>query len=223
MTTLAVDSRRVSVLFVARGSEYLTLPVDCYDERRDARTFDGAGPVVAHPPCRLWCMLRRWSTAPQDEKQLAYFALRTVRRNGGVLEHPAGSLFWAAASLPKPGEPPDAFGGWTLAVSQKWWGHRARKRTWLYIVGCGIKDIPQVPYHMRAAEAVCGGPGLGKGRRVLSEAERERTPRLFAWWLEELASRCEPASRCLAERVPGAAPERISRQEAERLPGGEAE
>jgi hypothetical protein len=212
MTTLAIDRRRVAVLFVAEGSEYLSMPVDCYDARRDARTFRGPGPVVAHPPCRLWSMLRHWSTAPDSERALALFALEVVRRNGGVLEHPAWSKLWDAAALPLPGEAADSFGGWTLAVSQKWWGHRARKRTWLYIVGCKPGDVPALPIHMRPHQAVCGGPGARAGAARLGDRERNHTPRAFAWWLEELASRCERPAAC--------EPERASIAECERAPAG---
>lgn len=223
MTTLAIDARRVSVLFVARDSEYFSLPVDCYDARRDALTFRGIGPVIAHPPCRLWSMLRSFSTAPEGERELAHFALLVVRRNGGVLEHPAGSKFWPAAGLPRPGAPPDQFGGWTLPVSQKWWGHRARKRTWLYIVGCAPADVPAMPIHMRPHQVVCAGPGSTSRLPGLGQLERDRTPRAFAWWFEELASRCERPAARLAEYRSHTIPERCSIAEPERAPARESE
>lgn len=66
-------------------------------------------------------------------------ALASVRRWGGVLEHPAASAAWAAFGLL---EPPraggwvvaDWFGGWTCCVDQGHYGHRAQKATWLYAV-----------------------------------------------------------------------------------------
>lgn len=44
---------RVAVLFAREDSVYKTLPeCEVYDMARDARTYDGPWPVVAHPPCR---------------------------------------------------------------------------------------------------------------------------------------------------------------------------
>lgn len=193
--TLHNDARRVTVLFAHRRSEYWSLPVEVYDERRDARTDQGLGPVVAHPPCRLWCRLRGLSTAPESERDLAYYARDQVRRRGGVLEHPAHSIFWAAGGLPLPaaGAEPvrDEFGGWTLAVNQRWWGHRAEKPTWLYIVGCAPREIPELPLSFTPASHTCGrSTKRGTVLRALEKADRDLTPRSFAWWLEELASRC---------------------------------
>ena len=51
----------VVVLFVRADSIYKTLPgVECYDEARDARTWPGGCPVVAHPPCRTWGTNSLW-------------------------------------------------------------------------------------------------------------------------------------------------------------------
>ena len=44
---------QVAVLFARADSIYKTLPgCDVYDIKRDARTWPGGCPVVAHPPCR---------------------------------------------------------------------------------------------------------------------------------------------------------------------------
>lgn len=197
MTQLALDSRRVSVLFAHRLSAYFDLPVDVYDERRDARSFinAGGGPVIAHPPCRLWSRMRGLSTAPESEKELAFFAVEQVRRFGGVLEHPAHSKLWRTAYLPLPGKHHctpefDEFGGWTLVVSQKWFGHRAEKMTWLYIVGCSPIDVPEMPLHLGEASHTCGYSRGARPRPECTKNERDLTPIAFAWWLEELASRC---------------------------------
>ena len=74
----------VAVLFVDKKSIYKTLPgVDAYDVDRDAHTFPGGMPVVAHPPCRTWGKLAHMSTASDDDHQLAVWAVEQVRIWGG--------------------------------------------------------------------------------------------------------------------------------------------
>lgn len=195
-------SNTVAILFARADSVYKSLPgCDVYDAERDALTWPGGCPVVAHPPCRLWGRLRHFAKSPdpEAEKALALWAVEMVRRWSGVLEHPASSKLWPAAGLPKPGER-DAWGGWTLAVPQMWWGHRAEKKTWLYIVGVEPRDLPDIPLRLGAAECVIrldkrrpDGTHIRKGdadyRPFLNEAEREGTPLDFARWLVELARR----------------------------------
>jgi hypothetical protein len=49
----------VAVLFARADSNYKSLPgTDVYDIERDARTYDGPHPVVAHPLYRAWGRLR---------------------------------------------------------------------------------------------------------------------------------------------------------------------
>jgi hypothetical protein len=60
-----------------------------------------------------------------------------VRQYGGVLEHPADSRAWAAFNLNSPPRSggwvaADFDGGWTCYVEQGFYGHAARKGTWLY-------------------------------------------------------------------------------------------
>lgn len=114
----------------------------CWDEARDARTYAGPGPVVAHPPCGRWCGLaklneRRWGAKVGEDGGCFQAALSAIANYGGVLEHPAFSLAWAAYGLDRP-----PFGRWLLAgdawfteVHQVAYGHAARKRTWLIYSG----------------------------------------------------------------------------------------
>lgn len=191
----------VAVLFAREDSIYKQMQgCDVYDIKRDARTWSGGSPVVAHPPCRAWGRLRKFAKPRPDEKELALFAVEQVRRFGGVLEHPEGSTLWPTAGLPAPGQR-DVFGGWTLPVYQCWFGHRAEKATLLYIVGCEPRDIPEFPLALGEATHVIAqhrtlrdGSRLKKGmpgwRPEVTKREREHTPELFAKWLVSLADRC---------------------------------
>lgn len=169
-----------AVLYARRTSVYHDLASDVYDEDRDARTFHRSCPVVAHPPCRAWGRLRGFSKHPASELALGVHAVRTVQRCGGVVEHPAHSLLWSACDLPWPGFPRDVHSGWTLPVDQSWWGHRAPKATWLYIVGVSPDELPAMPFHLGQAEGRIASMG---------KPEREATPPAFAKWLLELARR----------------------------------
>lgn len=180
---------RVAVLFARADSAYKTIAgCDVYDIERDARTFPGGIPVVAHPPCRAWGRLRQFSKPRPDEKALGPWAVEQVRREGGVLEHPAESTLFATCGMPRPGRFPDDHGGWTVAIDQFIFGHRAEKATWLYIVGCGPDDIPYMP--IRSGRPThCIRPGKTYPRLPsVTKPEREHTPPDLARWLVELAS-----------------------------------
>lgn len=141
---------KVAALFVRADSVYKTMPgVDCYDEKRDARTFAGDMPVVAHPPCKRWSSLNNLVLVRYPEKAAEFahgndgglfdFALRTVRAHGGVLEHPAQSRAWRKFDLPAP-----AFnrwqrgvcGGWCIELDQAAFGHAK---------GLGMTEHPHDP------------------------------------------------------------------------------
>ena len=159
MPTVEKTRCTVAVLFARADSCYKALPdCDVWDSERDARNWPGGCPVVAHPPCRAWSGLRHMANPRSDEKNLARLAVALVREFGGVLEHPAGSTLWTAQRLPMPGER-DQWGGWTLPIVQQWWGHRAEKRTWLYIVGCDPRDVPTMPMVLGKAPCICGTSG----------------------------------------------------------------
>lgn len=191
----------VTVLFARRDSVYKKLPgIDVWDIERDARLWPGGTPVIAHPPCRAWGRLRHFAKPRCDEKELARYAVRQVRQFGGVLEHPSASTLWTVDGLPKPGHRDDC-GGWTLGITQHWFGHRAEKATWLYIVGCEPSQTPQIQMLLGDATHVISqrhrladGSRLKKGmpgwRPETSKNERERTPYKLAVWLVELARRC---------------------------------
>lgn len=75
------------------------------------------------------------------EMLLAFWCLRLVIRNGGVLEQPAYSRLWSAASLPRPGDTTSAPALWSIAVDQSNFGHRTTKPTWLLFAGVDPKAL----------------------------------------------------------------------------------
>ncbi len=141
----------VACLFIDAMGVYPGLPeTDCWDIKRDARKYEGAAPVVAHPPCQLWGRFAhvnyaRWGgdhNKPGNDQGCFLSALNNVRRCGGVLEHPAFSDAWKHYGLPRPpGERPCSGweGGkddeWVCEIWQSAYGHKARKRTWLFYRG----------------------------------------------------------------------------------------
>jgi hypothetical protein len=126
---------RVAALFVdARGIYSGRDDVDVWDEARDARLYDGALPVVAHPPCQTWGNFARSGMTLRplgDDDGCFASALANVRRVGGVLEHPANSSAWAAHGLHRPlsrGWHAADFGGGGRARSNKATTGTARAR-----------------------------------------------------------------------------------------------
>ena len=139
-----MDRGMIAALYVQPNGVYAGLPgVEVWDEAMDARTYAGPHHVVAHPPCQRWG--RFWHGSPRKPHQFALgddggcfaSALAAVRAWGGVLEHPADSHAWRAFKLKAPPRsggwvPADFEGGWTCYVEQGFYGHAARKGTWLY-------------------------------------------------------------------------------------------
>jgi hypothetical protein len=154
----------VAVLFCdPRGSYSQVEGVDLWDEKRDARLYAGPHPVIAHPPCSRWCRLAglveaRWGHKRGEDGGCFASALDSVRRWGGVLEHPAYSDAWIEFQLPEPnrggGWQRGLCGGWSCHVEQGAYGHVARKSTWLYAHGTtppamlwGKSGVPGQDWH----------------------------------------------------------------------------
>ena len=153
----------IAALYVETDGHYFGLPdVDPWDVTRDAMRYDGAHPVVAHPPCTRWCALaglvqHRYGYRVGDDGGTFAHAIDCVRCFGGVLEHPAYSKAWPRYDLHAP---PRSGGwvraglldpGWVCHVEQAQYGHSARKATWLYAVGC---DLPSLRWGATPAERV---------------------------------------------------------------------
>lgn len=144
--TIPGTTFRVAALYVQPDGCYAAMPdVDPWPEARDARTYNGTLPVVAHPPCATWGRYHQKAGGLGNDDGCFAAALASVRRCGGAIEHPANSQAWDRFGLPAPMEGRDEQGGWTLAVFQSWWGHESIKPTWLYIVGVDRACIYPAP------------------------------------------------------------------------------
>jgi len=170
----------VAVLCVAPNSTYHQMPnARCYDKHRNAMTFKGDRPVVAHPPCRAWSAYTAHQAKPEPgEKELGLACAAWLRTCGGVLEQPAHSRLFAAAGLPLPNESSGAL--WTIEVDQSWWGTPTAKRTWLcfsHVPRSGVR----CPLTLRARG------GDHRRWQLLSHAARSATPPAFAAWLLAIA------------------------------------
>lgn len=190
----------VAALFVETNGVYCGLPdVDPWDVTRDARKYAGPDPVVAHPPCERWG--RYWSGGPSararrtlgDDGGCFESALASVRRWGGVLEHPEASHAWRRFGV---AAPPRSGGwtiardgiGWTCCVEQGHYGHPARKATWLYAVGialpvltwgkCEGRSRLDEGFHSKAERAAARAAGRRPVKR-LSRRQNIDTPIAF--------------------------------------------
>jgi hypothetical protein len=171
--------RRVAVLCVSPKSIYKRLPfVDAYDKARDARTYFGDDPIVAHPPCRAWSAFCSHQAKPTPgEKDLAVFCVEAIRKNGGVLEHPAHSRLWKALDLPTPSDGL-VDGLWTIEVKQSWFGDARRKSTWLLLSGVDLVSVPVRPH---------SDANSRQKWNSMSKAARAATSLVFAEWLLDIA------------------------------------
>jgi hypothetical protein len=173
----------IAALYVETDGCYFGVPgVDPWDIERDARTYEGQHPVVAHPPCQRWGRFWHGSTRKPHQFKMGddggcfALALHDVRRCGGVIEHPADSHAWDRFRINKP----PRNGGWvkardtqdnewTCCVYQGNYGHLAGKPTWLYVSGVPREYLPELRWgkteqriHPRALEL----HGYEKARRI---------------------------------------------------------
>lgn len=207
MTIAALYVHPGGVYYGIDGIEPWGLP------EKDARKYRGPHPVIAHPPCKRWG--RYWFGGPSakvrrklgDDDGCFAAAIAAVRKCGGVLEHPEGSHAWRAFGLvppPKSGAWVAAgdFVGWTCCVEQGHYGHRARKATWLYVVGArelpsliwgkaGGKERMDDGFHSKEeARAARSSPDYVPRKR-LSAYERLATPIPFRDLLISIASKVD--------------------------------
>jgi len=198
---------KVAAIFVdPRGPYPRKLGADmCWTKDRDARQYTESYPVVAHPPCQVWTNMayvnyKRWGgdhNRPGNDAGCFKLALDTTRRCGGVLEHPAFSRAWAAYGLwfPYPGkwlqmsDPTE----WVCEVWQSAYGHKCRKRTWLFYKS----RLPEFKPYDANWERPKGSHQIGyhdqrgkdRNKPTVSKREASESPVQFAEWLICLAHR----------------------------------
>lgn len=195
----------ISALFVETNGCYFGIDgVDPWDINRDARLYDGANPIVAHPPCQRWGKFAKGSMTKQiydvgDDGGCFESALSCLKRCGGVLEHPASSKAWAAFKIKRPDKRGWAFddthGLWVGEVEQGHYGHRARKKTWLLVCGPKPPELIWGPSPQRLPEKRLAERGYKSARRCgivacMSSKQRQRTPVEFRDLLLGIAARC---------------------------------
>lgn len=195
----------IAALFVLKNGPYFSDGFDAWDEERDARGYSGPYPVIAHPPCERWG--RYWGGGPSakvrrklgDDDGCFESALRSVRRFGGVLEHPEASHAFKRYGLPIPRyqggwTEADEFGGRACCVAQGHYGHRAQKMTWLYAVGTDYPELrwgrcqgkTRLDLGFHSAKERRRAVRTGVAQR-LSKRQRAETPIEFRELLREFA------------------------------------
>lgn len=187
----------IAALYVVADGPYTGIAgVDPWPEDRDARKYAGPYPVVAHSPCETWGKYaKRYGRVGQDGGCFKA-ALACVRKWGGVLEHPEGSLAFDAFKIPKPPargwSDPDKFGGRSCLVYQGHYGHRAPKPTWLYKIAGLFPELhwgPTPPRDLSHLDSVARKRAIKTGIcQRLSKRQRKLTPDLFRDLLIALAS-----------------------------------
>lgn len=216
--------RKVAALYVMPDGPYANLPdVDLWDEKRDARLYQGPYPAVAHPPCERWG--RYWGGGPMlhgterqkikgDDGGCFAHALWAVRTFGGVIEHPEGSHAWGWFGIRRPPQSggwvdADEFGGLTCCVAQGNYGHRAQKLTWLYACKVRVFELKwgltpwltriDEGFHSKRERARLIKTGVCQR---LSKRQRTITPEPFRDVLLKLARSAENGDEILNEEVP---------------------
>lgn len=197
---------KVAALFVDRRGPYWNREdVDAWDIERDARSYNGDAPAVAHPPCHLWVNMAAVNWKRYQRQIPAWYpggsdggcfaaALAVIMRVGGVIEHPAFSHAWEYHRLTRPLHTDRwtaAYGNeertpshyWVCEVWQSAYGHQARKRTWLLYVG--DKAPPELNWSRNPGTHQVGW--FDRIKPTLSKAEASRTPPAFAELLIGLA------------------------------------
>jgi hypothetical protein len=121
-------------------------------------------------------------------------ALASVRKWGGVLEHPEASHAFAAHGLLAPAwkkgwQPAGDLRGWVCCVSQANYGHRSRKLTWLYAV---VPSLPELDWSIPVTPMRLEDGFHSKEERAAFRSNRTLSPEMTRKkkaWLDMVEAR----------------------------------
>lgn len=169
------------ILYTKSKSEYLHLGVECYGKEKNALTYQGNDVVICHPPCAHWGSMSHFASIEPAEKYLALHALWLVESLGGILEHPAQSKLWKLVKSNR-----ENYKGSILSVNMSWFGFPTQKRTYLYIKGASLKEIPAHPITFDRVTTFIRTNGK-KNTKHLPKSQRDTTPLSMCEWLIKIA------------------------------------
>ena len=193
------DSRIIAALYVESRGVYAGLPdVDLWDRDRDARTYAGPWPVVAHPPGARWG--RSWGGHPTQQPRLVLGDDVGMLRRGPGRDAPARRCLGAPRGQPCVDRPSDSSrhhrepeggrdglaGGVDVLRGKGHYGHRSRKTTGWYAVGGALPGSgvgrAQRPVRSRRGDHSAADRWRAikmEACQRLSHRERNATPELF--------------------------------------------
>ena len=175
-------------LFCRKDSAYKKRPHwNVYDIDRDAKTYNGTEPVVCHPPCRAWGIMKHLANPRPGERELAIWSIEKIKENGGILEHPKTSGIWKYINI-----------GTTIEIDQYDFGHVAHKPTKLWIYPLMEMQLPPLPGKDTSIHLCEKGyrrsiNGNVEGTKNCTQYMREYTPEKLIDWFEETLRRIKNA------------------------------
>jgi len=179
-----ISPKKTSVYFTHSKSNYHCFDTDCFDIERDAFTTTLQDPAIYHPPCAQWSKMKHFSRFDIKQKWAGVWSIMRVRELGGIVEHPKGSGLFKYFDI---SNNIDFYGGFLFSVDQFWFGHKCKKETLLYIVGCQLSDLPPLPLRFDLVEYnLTSNMKRSKNTIIkpsITKKERIETPLLFCEWL----------------------------------------
>ena len=178
--------QKIPVLFTNPDSNYNSFTeFDTWCEDRNAFLSDHRCAAIYHPPCRLFSRLRKFSTAPVNEKKCAFWSLAKVRQFGGILEHPRSSTLWKDGNFNLSGQV-DYYGGFLRSVNLSWFGFPAEKKTMLYFVGISPRLLPAIPISLVPPSHIIGSSRSDHTPELLRSSRSETPIEMISYFLETI-------------------------------------